>query len=279
MNNLVYLAGPITGLTFGDATDWRNDVKKMLPPWIHTLSPLRGKQYLEERSSRDGRILDSYENYPLSSARGITTRDRWDATRCNVLLVNLLGATRVSIGTVEEIGWADAKRIPTILVMEDEGNLHDHSMIRESVGFRVNSLSQAVEILIALLSTDQQLDQLSAKKRLDEECAKRVSMWKQPALPFDDELIKKATPKEPNPLTRTSNSEVGWRPQLQQAELEQARDFVPQATSPISGETDADTIIATHYALNARDEKCGYQAQSVYERVDEKMPNLGIPQP
>jgi hypothetical protein len=35
------------------------------------------------------------------------TRDRFDATRCDVLLVNLLGAERVSIGTMMEVAWAD----------------------------------------------------------------------------------------------------------------------------------------------------------------------------
>jgi hypothetical protein len=51
----------------------------------------------------------------MSKPKGLTTRDRWDAMRCDVLLVNLLGATKVSIGTVLEFGWADAMDIPIVV--------------------------------------------------------------------------------------------------------------------------------------------------------------------
>lgn len=155
--SLVYLAGPITGLTFGGATNWRDQVRDQVHYSIQTISPLRGKQYLEERSSKDGVIQMSYEEYPLSSARGINTRDHWDVMRCDAVFVNLLGFDRVSIGTVMEIAWAHAYRKPVILVMEDEGNIHEHAMIRESIGFRVNSLEKGIEVLEALLLTDLQI--------------------------------------------------------------------------------------------------------------------------
>lgn len=165
MKNLVYLAGPITGLSWEDANDWRNQVKNRLPRHISTLSPLRGKQYLEQRSTVDGKINDCYEDYPLSSSRGINTRDYWDCTRATVVFVNLLGAKTVSIGTVMEIAWAYANKIPTILVMEESGNIHEHAMIRESVGFRVPTLDMGVEILVSLLCTDQEIEELEAWHR------------------------------------------------------------------------------------------------------------------
>jgi len=108
---------------------------------------MRQKDYLRDAVS----IEDSYPNTVLSSQRGITTRDRWDATRCDALFVNLLGATRVSIGTVMEIAWSDAKRIPIVLVMEQEGNLHDHAMLREVVGFRVPTLDEGIDVIKAML--------------------------------------------------------------------------------------------------------------------------------
>jgi nucleoside 2-deoxyribosyltransferase len=107
---------------------------------------MRKKEYLGQETN----IGDHYPDTVLSCQRGITTRDRWDAMRCDALFVNLLGATRVSIGTVMEIAWADAKRIPIVLVMEKEGNLHDHAMLREVVGFRVENLDDGVRVIEAM---------------------------------------------------------------------------------------------------------------------------------
>ena len=156
--SLVYLAGPITGLTYEGCTDWRDQVRDSVHPSIQTLSPLRGKQYLKERCEQGGGVVQmSYEDSPLSSARGINTRDHWDATRCDVLFVNLLGSKKVSIGTVMEIAWAYTHQIPVILVIEDNGlNIHEHAMINQCIGFRVSTLQKGIEILEAILLTDQQ---------------------------------------------------------------------------------------------------------------------------
>lgn len=145
----VYLAGPITGLSYGECTDWREyAIKELDAAGIRGVSPLRAKSYL----SNEGKIADSYEQIVLSSSRGITTRDRWDATRCDVLLASLLGADRVSIGTVMEVAWADLSRIPIVLVMEKEKNLHDHAMLREVAGFRVETLEEGLNVVKAILS-------------------------------------------------------------------------------------------------------------------------------
>ncbi|MGZ5095552.1 MAG: hypothetical protein ACXWCH_30925, partial [Burkholderiales bacterium] len=86
----------------------------------------------------------------------VMTRDRFDATRCDVLLVNLLGTTRVSIGTVMEIAWADAKRIPIVVAMEPQGNPHEHMMIAEAIGFRVPTLDEALHIVKAIIDNEVQ---------------------------------------------------------------------------------------------------------------------------
>lgn len=148
----VYLAGPITGLDYAGATDWRVETVRILADsGIKGLSPMRGKEYL---SSVKEFTMDGDKYKPLnvmSSNRGIMTRDRWDATRCDVLLVNLLDAKRVSIGTCMEIAWADLARIPVVCAMEPEGNPHDHGMILEAIGFRTASLNEALHIIKAML--------------------------------------------------------------------------------------------------------------------------------
>jgi hypothetical protein len=68
-----------------------------------------------------------------------------------VVLVNFLGAEKVSIGTVMEMAWADLSRTPIIVVMAPEGDLHDHSMLREVTGFRVATLEEGLEVAKAIL--------------------------------------------------------------------------------------------------------------------------------
>lgn len=147
----VYLAGQITGLTFDEAADWRNLVKGQLAEHgIEGLSPLCGKEYLREIGvlGCDG---DRYGVYGLlSTNKGITQRDRWDAQRCDVLLVNLMHAPKASIGTVMEIAWADACRKPIVLAMEP-GNVHEHGMILEVTGYRCVTLDEAVQTVISIL--------------------------------------------------------------------------------------------------------------------------------
>ena len=151
----VYLAGPITGLSYGDTTDWRQHVKTALqwsdtPQWIEAYSPMRAKEYL----AKEKVIQDRYDYLPddvLSTAKGITTRDRWDCLTCDLLFVNLLGAKKVSIGTVLEIAWADSKRTPIVLVMEKNDNIHEHAMIDECVGFRVDTLDKAINVTKSIL--------------------------------------------------------------------------------------------------------------------------------
>lgn len=148
MEKRVYLAGPISGLSYGGCTDWREYAKSELAKeGIIGVSPMRAKEYLAEEMN----IKDSY-NTVLSCGKGITTRDRFDTKNCNLVLANLLGAKKVSIGTVLEFGWADAYRNPIIAVMEKSGNPHDHAMIKELIGFRVETLDEGIHIAEAILS-------------------------------------------------------------------------------------------------------------------------------
>lgn len=139
MSKKIYLAGPISGMTYEGSEVWRDEFRRKLDPRIDAYSPLRGKQYL-----------------PLSSDKGITTRDRYDCMGADLVVFYLLGATRISIGTMIELGWADAARNPAILIMEKEGNVHEHPMLRETTHFRVDNLEDAVKLAnIILLPGDK----------------------------------------------------------------------------------------------------------------------------
>src|SRR5579872_3271647 len=101
----VYAAGPITGISYDESTSWRTELSGMLPfNDVVIMSPLRAKTYL----AGEHEIKDHYDQI-MSTQRGITTRDRWDTLSCDAIVVNLLGAKRVSIGTMIELGWADSR--------------------------------------------------------------------------------------------------------------------------------------------------------------------------
>lgn len=126
MHNKVYLAGPITGTSYGECTSWRDYAKSFFDKYnVNAYSPMRGKAYL----SNEDKVADSYSNFTMASINGINNRDYNDCKTSDVILVNLLDSTRVSIGTVMEIAWARAFQIPVIIVMEKENNVHDHGML------------------------------------------------------------------------------------------------------------------------------------------------------
>jgi nucleoside 2-deoxyribosyltransferase len=144
----IYLAGPITGLTYDGAQDWRKAARDALKPdGISAYSPLRQMNFLRSAVVLEG----SYETHPLSTSRGIMTRDHDDCMKADLILANLLGADRVSIGTVMEIAWAYAYRVPVVAMIEPSGNVHDHSMIREALGYRVSDLESAIDLVRSIL--------------------------------------------------------------------------------------------------------------------------------
>lgn len=150
----VYLAGPITGLTYDDGQDWREYAKEWLDAeGIDGFSPLRAKQHLRQLGVLDnaGSPDSAYLGLnALSEPQGITARDRFDCTGRDVVLVNLLGAEKVSIGTCIELGWADGARVPIVAAMEED-NIHRHAMVNTISGFIVNTIDEALTVCRAVL--------------------------------------------------------------------------------------------------------------------------------
>lgn len=132
----VYLAGPITRCTREEAEAWRRLASQSLAlRGIDTISPLRPRPYLA------GPLTD----------QDIVARDTSDIRRADALLVNLLDATQVSIGTVMEIALAWEQRKPVVLVMEPDGNCHDHPFLRVMVTVQVPTLAAGIAAVGDLL--------------------------------------------------------------------------------------------------------------------------------
>lgn len=146
----VYLAGPITGLNYDGATDWRTGVAGALLPHILTRSPLRGHEHLAALPQIGGTSQEEYLRTEISSAQGMTVRDRNDIMTSDAVLLNLLGATRVSIGSMIEAGWADAFRKPLIVVREPIG-FHSHVILDTIATYTVADLDEALHLTRMLL--------------------------------------------------------------------------------------------------------------------------------
>lgn len=152
----VYLAGPISGLDYDGCNDWREYVSKYLNvpggvngTTIEVMSPMRGKAFLKGTGPISATLNPT--NHPMRTDAAITTRDRNDIMTSDVIIMNLLDAKIVSIGTMIEAGWADAFRKPVVLVMEDNDNIHEHTILRRIAGYRVNNLDAAIEIVKLIL--------------------------------------------------------------------------------------------------------------------------------
>lgn len=144
----VYLGGPITGKTFDDANRWRRLAAEELCKYgIRCLSPLRGKDALKSKGVLHG---TSYEGSPLTLSKGFVARDRFDVSRSDVVLLNFSDATSVSIGTMVEVGWADAARRPIVMIPDQHG-LYKHGFLDELCQYIVPDLHSALSIVRTLI--------------------------------------------------------------------------------------------------------------------------------
>lgn len=153
---MIYLAGPITGLTHDEARyGWRQEFKEVLENMglnhISCNSPMRGKEFLKDHG-----ILSSGHDYPehaMATPEGITTRDYNDVRECSLMVACYLESNNnPSLGTAAEFGYCWALQKPIITVgPEDEINVR-HLMLKRMTGYRVDTLEEAAVIAGHLLT-------------------------------------------------------------------------------------------------------------------------------
>ena len=153
---VIYLAGPITGLTHDEARyGWRLMFSQLLDDMdmhhICCASPMRGKEFLKDLG-----VLSSGHDYPdnaLSTAAGITTRDRNDVFHADLMVACFLESNnKPSLGTAVEYGWADAFGTPVITIgPRDDLNVR-HLMLDRLTGWHVDNLAEAADIAALILT-------------------------------------------------------------------------------------------------------------------------------
>jgi len=142
----VYLAGPMVGLSFKDASQWRNTVTRKLKSKWNILSPLTA---LDQKSKFPFKTLSQTDtdHRPIKHVpSAFVTVDEFFVDKCDFVLANFIGSTRVSIGTVWELGyaWGQGKKIVSIIEPE---SIHDHPFLRRRSHLFVPTLAEAIEFL------------------------------------------------------------------------------------------------------------------------------------
>lgn len=154
----VYLAGPISGLSYKEAVNWRDSVQKLFLPGIVGVSPMRMKEWAKkikiikdvtqyEKVAEDAEFLISGES------RAINTRDMMDCREVDMIFAYLpkeFNDRRPSWGTAKEIGYAAAFKKPIVLVTDDKG-LAAHPLYREDCGWIVPTLELGAEVVNSVL--------------------------------------------------------------------------------------------------------------------------------
>lgn len=140
-----YLAGPVSGKSYKEAFAWRKNVMTTLSrEGFNVLNPLRGKSFLSNQ--KDLISTDQYDIVRLSD-RAIRKRDKMDVINSDIILINLMDATEVSIGTVGEIFWAEDRNKLVVIAMPEGDMIHNHPFIRD-VAIIFNSLKEAVDYVL-----------------------------------------------------------------------------------------------------------------------------------
>lgn len=145
---LVYLSGPVTGLSQKEASCWREVATAYLLPRGYTpVLPARGIRPPNPGASWPEAVPD----HPLGHDLAITQACLFDVRRSTLVFVNLLGATQVSRGTLFEIAWAYALQKPVVLAIEPSGNPNDCPMVRTACAFRETVFADALDLVVTVL--------------------------------------------------------------------------------------------------------------------------------
>ena len=148
----IYLAGPMAGLDYTEATGWRMKVyEDLTAEGITCFSPLRWKEWLNS-GKKISRKAKKNATHPMGTSKGIMTRDFFDVKQSDVIFANFLGSgDNISMGTCMEIAWAWAFQKPTVVVGEADNPHMVHPMMTEAINFATTDLEEGIEIAKSIL--------------------------------------------------------------------------------------------------------------------------------
>lgn len=153
MTHSIYLSGPISEVPLNIAQEWRASFEEAVQivggPHIKCINPMRFR-LTTPMSAED----PTY----------ITSRDRFDVQRADLLVVNFLYRYQnpeiISIGSVIEMAWADAWNKPIIMAVPVnwKSRLSSHPFIADMVTAVVHSELELIYQARAFLSVSDNLE-------------------------------------------------------------------------------------------------------------------------
>jgi nucleoside 2-deoxyribosyltransferase len=145
----VYLCGPMTGLKRTDIEGWRDHVSSLLSPFAQVIDTAHS-DYDESNAFQRHETI-SQAMLRLRHGRFVVDRNKNLIRQCDIVLANfLIARTRVSIGSVGELYWADEFGKPIIIVRDKHGNVHDHAMVNAIASEICHDLDTACRVLIKI---------------------------------------------------------------------------------------------------------------------------------
>jgi len=146
---VIYLGGSMTGLTWRQATEWREDAKVLLPNWdlINPCTTQVPEDALDEiivASTQEDNDLDI-----TCTATGIVAQDLYFIDRADWLFCNFLYATQISFGTAFEMGYAKRAGKKILSVIEP-GSIHDQAFARRGSDIFTSNFEEAIDFFQAI---------------------------------------------------------------------------------------------------------------------------------
>ncbi len=150
MQKTVYLAGPIVGMTRGQANDWREDIAEALAHYgVRGISPLRCEPLPDGQA-----IYGDKGTCPMfGTAKAIGSKNVFDVRNTDMTLAYIPKPPeggRHSWGTICELAGAHFINKQTILVSDDE-DVRNHPVLQALAGWVLEDLDQAVEVIVGVL--------------------------------------------------------------------------------------------------------------------------------
>ncbi len=130
MSIYIYLAGPITGCTDGEANDWRSKMEADLESMGFVgVSPLRCEPIVGDVYQPE------YDDNQFGHPQVIAAKNKEDVRRCDLTFAYLPAEHPASVGTLQEIGWAAGMGKPIILCTDND-YVRENAVIKATVPWR-----------------------------------------------------------------------------------------------------------------------------------------------
>lgn len=149
MKPSIYLAGPMSGLSWRESLEWRWLVEDKLHSQWRIINPVRQQRGQDLDVPIEVQQQGQNDLLLQHTATGVTAQDEFYIDQSDWLLCYFLNAPKVSIGTVWEMGyaWGTGKKILTVL---EKGSQHDHPFVRRRSHIFTPNLDEAIEFFQAI---------------------------------------------------------------------------------------------------------------------------------